>query len=779
MTAVPRPVSIVVNTYNRAASLRDTLDGLARLDHRRFEVIAVNGPSDDDTGAVLAEHAGRIGVGHCPDRNLSRSRNIGIRMAGGDFVAFIDDDAYPDPGWIDELVAGFDDAEVAAVGGPVYDHSGARLQTKYITVNRIGMGASVSHPPNPTMLLARPLGARFVSLIGVNSMFRRDRLVEIGGFDETYDYFLDETDVCVRLLDAGWIVRALDRGFVYHKYLPSTRRNADRIHRDQSSALRHIAYFAFRHGRQVHPLPDLMRMLNDCVDSERTHYRWHVDNGKLTEEDWTKFEHDVDTALDEGMDAAMRRPPLTRPPAWFDAGERRFVPFPGIRPEGRRLHVAIFTREYPPGPVNGIGRLIHALGPRLAARGHVVRVMTVGHDHDTVDLEEGVWVHRVVARHHDAPAGLSLPADLWAYSASLRDEVERMNADRPVDVVHVPNWDAEGLAVILDGRLPVLLELHTPLATVSETNPMLFPAESERVRQVLQMERMCYERAGHVLASSPAIVEEIESRYGVSLSRRGPHIVPHGLPEPGDPIVPRRVEGRVNLLFVGRLERRKGIDTLLEALVPVLREVPDLVARFVGRAPDDELAGYYAGCDLLVVPSRYESFGLVLVEGMMLGKPVIAGDAGGMRFIVEQDRNGLRFPPGDATALAAAISRLATSARLRERLGRGSREIYEERYTAERMADGTVAAYLAPAAGPRREAATLPGRAAPRGARAGPGHPTTGCAARGDPAQAPDVTGLRRPRSGVAAHGVGRQADRRHDRPADVPLAPARRRLGA
>ncbi len=714
-------ISVVINTYNRAASLARTLDGIRQLDHRRFEVIVVNGPSTDGTESLLAEHAGQIAVGRCSDRNLSRSRNIGIRMAAGDLVAFIDDDAYPDPAWLDDLAAAFADDEVAAAGGPVFDYTGANLQTKYIVVNRIGIGSSVSHPPNPSMLLARPFGARFVTLIGVNSIFRRDRLIEIGGFDETYDYFLDETDVCVRLLDAGWIVRALDSGFVYHKYLASERRNEDRLHRDQASALRNVTYFAFRHGRKVHSLPTLMRMLSDYIAEERGHYRWHADRGLLSDEDWAKFQRDIDTVMDEGMDQALGRPPRTRQPAWFGTGQREFLTYPTIRPAGPKLHVVIFTREYPPGPVNGIGRLIQALAPRLAARGHLVRVMTLAGDHDTVDLEDGVWVHRMIPRHHEPPPGLEIRGDEWNYAATLRDELERMHATRPVDVVHVPNWDAEGLAVILDRRVPVVLELHTPLATVSETNPALFPAASSRTRRVLQMERLCYERAGSILASSPAIVEEIEARYGLRLAGERVHVVPHGLPPVAGSMAPRRVDGAVNLLFVGRLERRKGIDTLLEALPRVLREVPDLVAtivgedvpqmsyradfeagpggefgdrlRFLGRVQDEELTSLYAGCDFLVVPSRYESFGLVLLEGMMLGKPVVAGDAGGMRFVVEEGGNGFRFQPGDVAALAAAIAKLASSSDLRERFGRRSREIYDERYTADAMVDGTLAVY--------------------------------------------------------------------------------------
>ena len=93
---------------------------------------------------------------------------------------------------------------------------------------------------------------------------------------------------------------------------------------------------------------------------------------------------------------------------------------------------------------------------------------------------------------------------------------------------------------------------------------------------------------------------------------------------------------------------------------------------FLGAVPDEELSRYYAGCDVFVAPSRHESFGLILLEAMREGKPVIAGDVGGMREVVEHEENGLLVSPTDAEELASAIRRLVESRADRERFGRRS-----------------------------------------------------------------------------------------------------------
>ena len=96
-------VSVVINTYNRSAALRQTLLSMAEQRYRDFEVIVVNGPSTDDTETVLQPFAGAIKIAKCPEAQLARSRNIGIVESSGDIVAFIDDDAMPEPNWLIEL----------------------------------------------------------------------------------------------------------------------------------------------------------------------------------------------------------------------------------------------------------------------------------------------------------------------------------------------------------------------------------------------------------------------------------------------------------------------------------------------------------------------------------------------------------------------------------------------------------------------------------------------------------------------------------------------------
>src|SRR5690606_22489419 len=139
--------SIIINTYNRGPFLAKTLASMRQLRHPDFEVIVVNGPSTDDTEAVLAGYADLIKIGQCPETNLSMSRNIGVGMAAGDIVCFTDDDGIPEPDWLDALEAVYlEDDKVGAVGGYVRDHTGVACQAREIVCNRFGDAALFSTP---------------------------------------------------------------------------------------------------------------------------------------------------------------------------------------------------------------------------------------------------------------------------------------------------------------------------------------------------------------------------------------------------------------------------------------------------------------------------------------------------------------------------------------------------------------------------------------------------------------------------------------------------------
>jgi glycosyltransferase involved in cell wall biosynthesis len=184
------------------------------------------------------------------------------------------------------------------------------------------------------------------------------------------------------------------------------------------------------------------------------------------------------------------------------------------------------------------------------------------------------------------------------------------------------------------------------------------------------------------------------------------------------------------VLFAGRLEYEKGVQTVLEALAEVRRavgpvkffiagigtysdELRRLVrelglqrhVRFTGFLPDHELRLHYAAADVAVAPSIYEPFGLVAVEAMACGTPVVAGDTGGLREIVAGG-SGLRFPPQDAVELAGALTRVLQDGELAQRMVTRARHRIAERYDWASVAAATVDVY----ARARREEAELAGR---------------------------------------------------------------------
>lgn len=174
--------------------------------------------------------------------------------------------------------------------------------------------------------------------------------------------------------------------------------------------------------------------------------------------------------------------------------------------------------------------------------------------------------------------------------------------------------------------------------------------------------------------------------------------------------------GRKVLLTVGRLvssEPGKGVDAVIRVLPEVLKRVPDVLyvvigegdlkpllqklaqenavqdhVLFAGQQTPENLRRYYSRADIYVMPSRQEGFGLVFLEAMACGKPVIAGNFGGAMEIIQDGRTGFLVDPGNPEQLADRLVRLLDDERLREKMGAAGRQVVEERYTFPRFEAG-------------------------------------------------------------------------------------------
>jgi len=184
---------------------------------------------------------------------------------------------------------------------------------------------------------------------------------------------------------------------------------------------------------------------------------------------------------------------------------------------------------------------------------------------------------------------------------------------------------------------------------------------------------------------------------------------------PQVPPVEEFADGKVNILFVGRLERRKGLDCLLAAYGKVKKEFPDLRliivgtgaklpkyktmveedkltnVVFAGFVPRKDLPRYYSSADICCFPAtNSESFGTVLLEAMASGKPVIASNVGGYNEVLSQAEEGLIIPSKDEDALARALLLLAQNKPLRQQMGakgRNKAEKYSWKNVAQRVMD--------------------------------------------------------------------------------------------
>jgi glycosyltransferase involved in cell wall biosynthesis len=292
------------------------------------------------------------------------------------------------------------------------------------------------------------------------------------------------------------------------------------------------------------------------------------------------------------------------------------------------------------------------------------------------------------------------------YSLRVYQKIRELAAKEGLDIVEGPNFSAETFIYSLFKKAPLVIRLHTHFSMV---------IASLGLKNGLDNSLSCWLENGNILRSD-MVVSSTRNHARIVFAQIGSYprnsrIISLGVPLPalndGHQINKNPV-----VLFVGRLERRKGIGVLLEAIPYVLKEFPltvfNIVGReagekipiqssknivFLGHLETDRLSEYYRRCDIFTVPSLYESCGLVYLEAMAYGKPVIGSEAGGIPEIIQNNYNGLLVPVGDARSLAEAIIRLLLDNDLRKRLGDNARLCVENNFTSDKMVRRSIELY--------------------------------------------------------------------------------------
>jgi glycosyltransferase involved in cell wall biosynthesis len=250
----------VINTLNRASHLKSLLKELEKQTYPYFEIVVVNGPSTDNTKEVLHPYKDRIKIINCPEANLSRSRNIGIENAAGDYVAFIDDDALPcDEHWLENFVYYIIhcDKKIGAVGGPVKHKDTDHYEFKNGATSDYGMQIFREEELKNYVLN----GKRWVQGIpGGNNIVHKKALYDIGGFDERFVYYLDETDLCIRLARKGYFITNHSINYIRHfKAQSNLRKGTFEIRWDIIA--RSDTFYSLKNGHDV-LLIRLFKVLN-------------------------------------------------------------------------------------------------------------------------------------------------------------------------------------------------------------------------------------------------------------------------------------------------------------------------------------------------------------------------------------------------------------------------------------------------------------------------------------------------------------------------------------
>ncbi len=385
------------------------------------------------------------------------------------------------------------------------------------------------------------------------------------------------------------------------------------------------------------------------------------------------------------------------------------------------MRVLMFSWEYPPHVLGGLGKHVQELIPALVKNGVEVDLITPRFEGPTQVNEEGLLqVHRVYVQR---PPDFDFYGGVARANINLAAHARYIAQSRPFDIIHAHDWLVSFAAVEMkhEHRWPLLATVHA-----TERGRGRGYLNGEDAHRINSAEWWLTYEAWRIIVCSEYMVAQVRDYFNLPADKID--MVPNGVdPTPFDlwrqsdlrSFRHRFVQnGEKLILSVGRIVHEKGFDTLVEAMTQVLAEVPEAHLVVVGKGSlleslrqrtqelgiDDKVTftGFisnkdrdrlYLIADIAVFPSLYEPFGIVALEAMVAGCPVVVSEVGGLKDVVQHGETGITVHPGDTQSVAWGILHVLQHPDLAQQRAAKAKEKARTVYSWDRIANQTISIY--------------------------------------------------------------------------------------
>ncbi len=393
------------------------------------------------------------------------------------------------------------------------------------------------------------------------------------------------------------------------------------------------------------------------------------------------------------------------------------------RSEGPKLRVLMLSWEFPPHVVGGLAKAVYDLSRHLVRQNVEVHVLTgYAHGAPAREVVEGIHVYRL----HTYQPGEHTDFLDWVFqlNVAMIDELDHMmRLGFQPDVIHAHDWLVGFAAMEAKNRyqLPLMTTIH---ALEHGRNQGIHTPLQQRIHR---LEGDLVAVSDQVIVCSHYMADQVRRLFGYAEERI--RVVPNGieLPAPEDAEEQGRLlslrdeinagTGKI-VFFVGRMVREKGVQLLLEAAPRVLERHGDVTfvlagrgpmldewkqqaerlgiagqTRFLGFVEDERRNQLFRIADVAVFPSLYEPFGIVALEAMAFGTPLLVADTGGLREIVRHGENGATMYTGDSESLFNQLCWLLENPEMSRGMAEQARQELQQQYNWTGLASQTMTAY--------------------------------------------------------------------------------------